>query len=306
MLNFIKIILLLIVIIGAGIYFFVHSPEIFKIPSFKISGLEKTSPTYAPSPSYSPSYSYSPTFSIESASTISGEQAIPDYLIPSGFVREQLSPYFKKVKISSAYVSSWSTTPAQISLSSALKEEAVNITGWRLKSNKKEMTVPQAVNVYDPFGFWPQEDIIIFENSFINIYSNKSPLNKNLRLNKCTGYLENIYDFDPALPQNCPSVSRSEIVHLSGECQSYILSLWGCKLPETSFYNTLLGSDSGNACRAFLNTISHGSCFQKHRYDSDFLSNEWRIWMNWNILDPQHDRLWLLDKNGLLVDEYIY
>ncbi len=314
MTNFIKIILFLIVVVGIGVYFFVQSPEIFKMPSFKDDSLKKIfsklpapkTNSYPPSYPSSPSPSYSPTFSTDFASTISGEQTIPDNLIPSGFTREQLSPYFKKVKISSAYVSSWITAPSQISLSFSLKGETINITGWRLKSNRGEMIIPQAINIYDPSGFLPQEDIAVSENSSVNIYSNKSPINGNLRLNKCTGYLEESYDFNPSLPQNCPSIPRSEIVYLSGECQSYILSLWGCKLPETSFYNTLLGSDQGNACRAFLNTISHGSCFQKHRYDLDFLSNEWRIWMDQDILDLKHDRLWLLDKNGLLVDEYIY
>lgn len=297
--NFIKIVFFLIIIIVAGIYFSIYAPKFFKsVVSNKIFLKPAAQIPKAPAPS-----PVSPTPTVP---TISAEPAIPDYLIPSGFTREQLSPYFKKVKISSAYASFWSAV-SQIRLSFySSKEETINISGWRLKSNKKEITIPQAINVYDPFGFALQEDIVLSNNNYVNIYSNKSPLNKNLRLNKCTGYLENIYDFNPALPKNCPSISRSEIVYLSGECQSYILSLWGCKLPETSFYNTLLGSDSGNACRAFLNTISHGSCFQKHRYDSDFLSNEWRIWMNWNILDQQHDRLWLLDKNGLLVDEYIY
>lgn len=283
------------------------------MPSFKGENiLDKIFPkSFAPKTnSYAPSYpsspSYSPIFPTESIPTISGEPTIPDNLIPSGFTREQLSPYFKKVKISSAYASSWSAAPSQISLISSLKGETINITGWKIKSNRREIIIPQAVDIYEPSGFWPQEDVVVSENSSVNIYSNKSPLNRNLRLNKCTGYLEESYDFNPSLPQNCPSIPRSEIIYLSGECQSYILSLWGCKLPEVSFYNTLLGSDEGNACRQFLNTISHGSCFQKHRYDSDFLSNERRIWIDQNILDSQHDRLWLLDKNGLLVDEYIY
>lgn len=309
--NFIKIILFLIIVVGIGIYFFVQSPEIFKMPSFKSDTILKNifPKTSAPKNSYVPSYypSYSPTFSPASSSTISGEPTIPDNLIPSGFTREQLSPYFKKVKISSAYASSWSAAPSQISLISSLKKgETINITGWKIKSNRREIIIPQAVDIYEPSGFWPQEDVVVSENSSVNIYSNKSPLNRNLRLNKCTGYLEESYDFNPSLPQNCPSIPRSEIIYLSGECQSYILSLWGCKLPEVSFYNTLLGSDEGNACRQFLNTINPGACFKKHRFDSDFLSNEWRIWIDQNILDSQHDRLWLLDKNGLLADEYIY
>jgi hypothetical protein len=186
------------------------------------------------------------------------------------------------------------------------KGEVINITGWRLRSNKGEIIIPQAVNIYEPSGFAPQEDIVLSTNSNVNIYSNQSPISRNLRINKCIGYLENTVDFNPPLPQNCPSISRSGIAYLSGQCQSYIFSLGGCKLPEVSFYNSLPGTDEGNACRQFLSTINHSTCFQKHRFDSDFLSNEWWVWANQNILDPQHDRLRFFDKQGLLADEYVY
>lgn len=232
---------------------------------------------------------------------------IPDSQIPAGFSRKDLSPYFKKVKISSAYASSWSLNPSQIRLYSVLKkEEIIDITGWKIKSNLKEIIIPQAVNIYEPSGFASQENIILLNNNYINIYSNTSPFNKNLRLNKCIGYLGDIYNFNPSLPQNCPSISRSEITYLSGDCQNYIFSLGSCKLPDVSSYNAFPGTDQGNACRAFLNTISHNTCYEKYRFDSDFLSNEWRVWINYDILDPKHDRLWLFDKQGLLVDEYIY
>ncbi|MDP3015026.1 MAG: hypothetical protein Q8N28_01265 [bacterium] len=80
--NFIKIILFLIVAAGIGIYFFVQSPEIFKMPSFESGVLKKIFPQpFAPktnsyAPSYPPSYLYSPTFPIVPAvpaPTISGE-----------------------------------------------------------------------------------------------------------------------------------------------------------------------------------------------------------------------------------------
>lgn len=279
-----------------------NQPEIFQgVPREKIlSPVPKYIAPSAPARTYQP-----PVISPEIPIII---PTIPDYLIPSGYSREQLSPYFEKVKISSAYASSfYSGYSSEIRLYSYLpKEEKINITGWKIKSNKGEFNIPQAVNIYEPSGLAPEADIIMSGNSSASIYSGKSPINKNFRLNKCIGYLENTYNFNPALSQNCPSIPRSEIAYLSGECQSYILSLWGCKVPDISFYNSFPGTDAGNACRAFLSTINHNSCFQKHRLDSDFLSNEWRIWINQNILDSQHDRVRIFDKQGLLVNEYIY
>ena len=195
MLNFIKVILFLIVVVGIGVYFFVQSPEIFKMPSFKSDTILKNilPKTSAPKSSYSPSYS--PTFPAVPAPTISGEQTVPDYLIPSGFNRGQLSPYFGKINISASYAYNY-INPSEIKLSSSLSNnEKVNITGWRIKTNYGEIIIPQAINVYDPSWLSLQEDIILSTNNYVNIYLSINPINKNFRLNKCMGYLQNDYIF---------------------------------------------------------------------------------------------------------------
>lgn len=300
---------LFILSIFIGLMSFAYSVEAGGILNFFNSGGTKTktsTSTQKLTPGKTPSTSPKPKAVAPKTSVLTPE--IPDSQIPAGFSRKDLSPYFKKVKISSASASSQVLNPSLIKLSFLSKEkEMINITGWKIKSNLKSIIIPQAVNIYEPSGMTPQEDIILSTGNYVNIYSNKSAINKNLRLNKCIGYLEITYDFNPALSLSCPSLfSRSEIAYLSGDCQSYILSIGACKLPDVSSYNAFPGTDQGNACRIFLNTISHNSCFQKYRSDSNFLSNEWRVWTDWNILDLKHDRLWLFDKQGLLVDEYIY
>lgn len=300
MANFIKIIIFLIIVAGIGIYFFSQSPQIFQgTPKEKVSAPSQTFVSPAPTPYTSPP-SLSPT-----------PQAIPDYLIPSGFSRGQLSSYFDKVKVSAQYNSFYTYNPSEFKIYSGLSNnEKVNVTGWRIKTNNGEIVVPQAVNVYEPSGLAPQEDIVLSANNHVTIYIANSPINKNFRLNKCIGYLQNDYVFFPPLPQNCPTPSRSDISYLSGQCQSYILSLWGCKIPDESsdsFYASIGGSSREEVdCRAFLDTINQNGCFQKRRWDDDFLSSEWRVWIRQYILDSQHDRILLFDKQGLLVNEYTY
>ena len=299
MANFIKIIFFLIIVAGIGIYFLSQSPKIFQgTPQEKVSVPSQTFVSPAPAPYTSPP-SLSPA-----------PQAIPDYLIPSGFSRGQLSPYFGKINISASYAYSH-FNPSEIKLSSNLSnDEKVNISGWQIKTNHGEIIIPQAINVYEPSGLFPQQDVVLSGNNYVNIYLSVNPINKNFRINKCIGYLQNDYVFSPSLPQNCPTPSRSEISYLSGQCQSYILSLWGCKVPDKdsdSFYASVGGSSEEEVnCRAFLDTIDQNGCFRKHRFDSDFLSNGWRLWVRQHILDSQHDRVLLFDKNGLLVDEYTY
>jgi len=300
MLNFLKLIIFLVVLVGIAAYFLSHSSSIFQIlPQEKI-----LSPA-AVSTSKSPAVSPTPT-QIYSQST-----QIPDYLIPAGFTRAALSSYFQKVKISSAFASNYSSYPSQINLYAYLSgSEKINVTGWRIKTNHGEFIIPQAVNIYDFSGFSFEQDIVISGNTNIYLYSNRSPINLNFRLNKCTGYLQNNYSFNPALPRNCPMPQRSETYYLSGQCVSYILSLGSCEAPSITFSNSLPGTNEGNACRQFLNTINQYTCYQRHHLEGDFLSNEWRIWMNWTnyngLLDSQHDTVRLFDTQGLLVDQYIY
>ncbi|MEK7555639.1 MAG: hypothetical protein AAB516_02365 [Patescibacteria group bacterium] len=312
--SFIKLLIIIIIAIGL-IFFFVSSQGGNFFQSGPKEKVVKTSQEGGSSSKNSGFFNWRDIIpgDYSSKQTAISPQAekkeILDSQIPSGFTREQLSPYFQKITVSSVSpnrsqsISSYST----IRLSSGISgEEIINITGWKIKSNRKEIIIPQAVGIYSPLNWEPETDIILSKGNYVYIYSNKSAFNRNLRLNKCVGFLENIYDFIPSLPQNCPSISRSEYNYLSGECQSYILSLRGCELPKVSFSNSLPGTSEGNACREFLNTISHGSCFKKYRNDSDFFSNEWRVWINADILDSQHDRILLYDKIGLLVDEYSY
>ena len=167
--------------------------------------------------------------------------------------------------------------------------------------------MPQAVNFYSWTGLAPDSDIIISGNSAVNIYGGASPIARNIRLNKCTGYLQNTATFNPPLPRNCPDLyNRQDVLRLSGFCQSYILSLGACGLPDVKFYNALPATGEGNACRDFLNTLTIKSCYDNHSGDPDFLSNTWFAWANNNSIDPLHGQLNLLDRDGFLVDQYTY
>lgn len=312
MANFLKISIFLLIIVLAIVYFVVKSPFFASQPREGGYSFSFFRPPMAQKDLPAPVATYRSYQSPVSASTTRSaiQPAIPSYLIPEGLRQEQLSPYFRKIKIGSVSISSWKNYPSAVRLYSSLTgSEKINISGWKLKSNRREIIIKQAVEIYSPQGGNGESDIVLSSGGFVNIYDGKSPISRNLRLNKCAGYLQNFYDFKPLLPQNCPAIPRSDYVHLSGECQTYIMSLGSCKLPAVSFVNSLPGSEQGNACRMYLNTVGYGTCFNEYRYDNNFLSNEWRVWTDENItevFDKKHDRVRLFDKEGLLVDEYIY
>lgn len=226
---------------------------------------------------------------------------------PSGFTVEQLSPYYKQIKISSVYRSTYGGSYQQITLSAYSLAEPINLNGWFLKTNKSSLgSLAKMVNDYHPYGLMSEEDLILKNNDQLYIFDSQGPLRLNLRLNKCTGFLNNNYDFRPKLPNNCPAADRKEIVSFSGRCQSFILSLTSCQVPKPGDFNAF-SQPEDTACRAFLDKINYGGCYFKHRSDADFFSRDVRVWLNQPFMfDAQHDRVLLFDRNGLLVDQYVY
>lgn len=223
--------------------------------------------------------------------------------VPLGFARGELSPYFHKVRLGSVSAGYY-YSGGQVSLYGGYGTDApIDISGWLLAGNHGSQIVPQAVNVYDPSGLAAESDIYLKGGDTLNIYFSPSAIGLNLRLNKCIGYLQNTNRFVPSLPVSCPAINRSEIANFTGSCQSYILSLGSCSLPASNPpipYNDF-------ACQNFLNNLNYKGCFDRHSGDADFLDRERRAWVGYvNFLDSYHDRLALLDKQGLLVDLYEY
>jgi hypothetical protein len=219
--------------------------------------------------------------------------------VPEGFTVDQLSPHFKKVRFNSISPTSGFNSYSRIAITGQAEGvDKINVTGWLIQANRGSQRVPQAVDVYDPNGLTAMTDIYLGNGDTLYISSAFSAAYKNFRLNKCTGYLENFYHFTPPLPRSCPSLDTAEVRRFSGACQDYVRSLGTCGLPAANppvpEYDT--------ACRRFIDTINYRGCFDRHRGDADFLSREWWTWTGHRFLDERHDRVLLLDNQGLLVD----
>ena len=197
--------------------------------------------------------------------------------------------------------SSFSSYAEVVVWSNTSGNETVNVTGWTVKSNKGSFAIPQAQEEYS-FGGSPS-DIRLGSGNRVAIYSLEA-IKGNFRLNKCLGYIEDVSPFLPALPRTCLYISRSEVNHLSGACQDYVLSLRTCQQPAA---NPPVPVDDSN-CHDFLRKLNYVGCVEKYRRDADFLSSEWRVWLGnqANIFDPLHDKIQLIDKTGKVVDEYTY
>lgn len=308
------LILLIIAIVGVAIYAVftqisgniklnnLISPSLFDYsinssPSTPTGGSSGSGSTNTPPPSTTP---LSPTSPIP-----------PPITPPAGFTRADLSPYYQKVRLTNVIPPSGYYNPTGISQFSLQWSNStstlIDVTGWQVKGNRgATVVVPQAVPDYMQSAFFAERegDIVLDQNGYLTVYSSRSPLNANLRLNKCTGYLNDQYTFARQLPENCPSIDRSVVATFSGDCQAFVFSIGNCSVPTPDQRNRY-GYDS--ACSAFLNKLDYSGCYAAHRGDANFFSNEWRAWTDQEMpFNSAHDRILLLDNNGLLVDIYTY
>lgn len=215
-----------------------------------------------------------------------------------------ISPYSGKVKISAIQAKSHSY-PSLITLNYWLKEgEEINITKWRIKSNEKKFTIPQAIEKYKSSA--TPRDIILKQYGSVYLIGSSSDLgrNKNFRLNKCFGYLDQYHRFYPSIYTYCPKPSLEEISHLNPYCQEFILRLPRCEIPDYSD-NSKIERDS--ECISYLeDNFNYSGCFKKYSKDKDFLMNYWYVYTFTNIAHELHDTVYLYDQNGLPVDKYLY
>jgi len=214
------------------------------------------------------------------------------------------SPYYGKVKLSTIRAET-RYRPSLITLSVRVYSgEKINITVWKIKALKGEITIPQGIEKYQSHR--TPGDIIIKEYTNIYLINDLNPLgrDKNFQLNKCFGYIKNYHSFYPSFYTYCPKPKLEDISHLNPYCQEYILRLSNCEIPNYS-NNIKIATDS--KCVSFLNnTFNYSSCFKKHSKDENFLKNYWYVYVGTDIVEPLHDTIYLYDPNGLLVDKYIY
>jgi len=213
------------------------------------------------------------------------------------------SPYFGKVRIVSVQPRS-STSSSLITLSTSLQQgEKIKLTGWQLKGKGGSFLIIKGVEKYHPiYTTFPDEIIYIEMGDVIYLSGASNPLGEelNFRPNKCFGYLSYKY-FPISVPQSCPKPTQEEISFLDPCCQEFIRKTNLC---EPIDYTLSFDRD----CKAYLKkNFNYNGCFENYSEDEDFTLNQWHIYLNRDIVITDNcDTLYLLDRDGRLVDKYTY
>ena len=187
----------------------------------------------------------------------------------------------------------------------------VNITGWSLQSALTGVRAffPRGADLFFVGAVNAQQDIYLDPEGSAVISSGPSPVGTSFRENVCTGYLDGLQTFRPALSRDCPAPADSlpltaDNLRTYGDaCFDFVRELPLCTLPLSA------PSSVSPACRIFLaNNLSYNGCVQNYRYKTEFQRGAWRIYLNagGELWRNSHDVIRLLDAEGRTVDVLTY
>ncbi|MEK7510159.1 MAG: hypothetical protein AAB567_01195 [Patescibacteria group bacterium] len=240
---------------------------------------------------------------------------IVDLTPASRTFRINVSPYSGKVKISRINPPRNSQS-SQINLTTKLlKNEAVNITGWRFEGRTDQYSIPKGVRQFAKFDTSQilREDIILEHGDTVVLTSSFNPFanNFNFKPNQCFGYLAKGKRVSSSIPTSCPFAkpSKEELSLFSPSCQDFISkNIRGCEIPDYSQNLPILRDfDCVTYLKNIENQLTYEACFQRYSRDENFFKNEWHIFTDGEeFLRLGHDYIVLRDQNGLFVDTYIY
>jgi len=220
-------------------------------------------------------------------------------------------------------------------------KESLNITDWQIKNGKDKRTyylngslqrfvsdiatIPQGTLFISPDSNNRMQDIILEtgESAILTTgrLGSQFPYKiVSFKENKCSGYLENMpeYDFSPSLSSNCPLPRNTfGLEVMDTECRRFVERLPSCQTPEfggkdkndNPCPNCVNGTQLSSTCTTFTKiNVSYAGCVASHLNDPDFSGHTWRVFLGhgWEMWAEQYETIEIFDNIGRLVHSSSY
>lgn len=182
----------------------------------------------------------------------------------------------------------------------------INISNWTLENkSKNKQFLGSVVTIPEISRENKLSEILVEPGQKIIVTTGRSPLGFSFRVNKCSGYLNQLQAFNPPLAKNCPpAIDENRIPSfVSNEC---INLLRGANACQTNF--SLLQGMTEDCGRYISENLNYNGCLDNYAESADFFEPEWRIYLNkdsqlWNNED---ETIILKDSKGKIVDIVSY
>lgn len=212
-------------------------------------------------------------------------------------------------------------------------KEPINITGWKLGNGGRftgqveYLTIPTGTKYFSVVNPGKQVPILLEKGQSAvvtvghPVSEDPFPVRISFQVNKCSGYLRNLgtLKFRPDLPRSCPSIDNEPGVEtVDDTCLNYFRRMGTCtnfrfdKLGRLEYINNRYVLNEVNydlppsQCVAYAKAhFGYEQCLVNHKNDKDFLTNEWRVFLNMSrrFWYSSRDRITLYDSEGKLVDQ---
>jgi hypothetical protein len=316
MLTFIKIIFIVI----AGIFLVSFLQE----GDFSLVGSDHTT-TNGPADraAYTRSYDDNNDGTISDSEYRDGEieriQAEADRLeeeVALALEEENRSPYRDMVEISTSGADATDRNDEYVTIEAASDNpRPIDITGWHLKSlvTGRDARIPKGVRFLQGNRPWlSQTDIYLVAGDTAYVTTGGAAgIGTSFLTNECIGYLDRNDRFTPSLSQSCPQLEDEDLERFDlsfddfrdeddyDACMDAIEDVGTCE-------RAVPDRDLTRQCRDFMSSYSnYDGCVKLHKSDTDFLGDEWHIFLNLSRNDlwrEEREAIALLDENGLIVD----
>lgn len=222
------------------------------------------------------------------------------------------SPLRGKLSVSSASRGNKASNEYVVIRASDSNTAPVSITGLTLRGvvSRLSAAIPKAWRLPYPGTPSGSGTITLAPGEFAYIITGRSPNNMSFLINKCTGFFAQSAEFNPSLPNECPSPAQealqSNAAELSEDCLDYLASFPGCTNPPDALPEHLKNDGS---CHAYVfNKISYNRCVALHKNEPDFYRGDWRVYLERDTLlwGTKRETIELVDANGKLIGAYNY
>ena len=188
---------------------------------------------------------------------------------------------------------------------------SINITDWKVFDRERRISysIPKAAVIAGARdGLGNSEDLFVQAGDSIIVTSGGSPTGGSFLINKCSGYKTQFKQFVPSIKTSCPKPiddleTFREVSVRDNKCYEFVDELRVC---ETV---TKIPAGVTRQCVRFIeNKITEKGCVEAHKNDSDFLTSEWRVFLDSDkeLWDDEEGVLYLLDESGKLVSSFVY
>ncbi len=229
--------------------------------------------------------------------------------IEQAVLNEKRSPFFEKVTIDYIRTSyNNNASDEYVQLYSRDLDAPISLAGWKLRSRYTGISVdiPQTVsNTYLPNRQSLETQLVLPSYSTVYLISTRSPVAESFRINICTGYLEENYDFYPSLSLSCPYPIDDSPITLTPStetCVDFIKNMSRCKTNKEQ-----LPASFSQQCTQYINLeLNYPHCVYRHRTDSNFYENKWFVYLDrgTTLWRDRNETIDLLDADGKIVDTY--